>query len=41
MIHKAKEKIALENVNNYLSSMNKIGISYDESISYLQELGGR
>lgn len=41
VIHKAKEKIALENVNNYLSSMNKIGISYDESISYLQELGGR
>ena len=41
VINKAKEKLAKETVNEYLSSMNSIGITYEESIKYLQELGGK
>ena len=41
VINKAKEKLAKEKVNEYLSSMNSIGITYEESIKYLQELGGK
>ena len=41
VINKAKEKLAKEKVKEYLSSMNSIGITYEESIKYLQELGGK
>ena len=41
LIEKVKKELAQEKVNNYLNSMNDIGISYDEAIKYLQELGGK
>ncbi len=41
LIEKVKKELAGEKVNNYLNSMNDIGISYDEAIKYLQELGGK
>ena len=41
LIEKVKKELAKEKVNNYLNSMNNIGISYDEAIKYLQELGGK
>ena len=41
IILKAREKLAMEKVNDYLSSMKNIGITYEESIKYLQELGGK
>ena len=40
LIEKAKKELAKEKVNNYLKDMNNIGISYEEAIQYLQELGG-
>ncbi len=41
LVEKVKKELAKEKVNNYLNSMNDIGISYDEAIKYLQELGGK
>lgn len=41
VINKSKEKLAKEKVNDYLNSMKSIGITYEESIKYLQELGGK
>lgn len=41
LIEKAKKELAEEKVKNYLNDMENIGISYDEAIIYLQELGGR
>lgn len=41
LIEKVKKELAQEKVNNYLNSMNNIGISYDLAIKYLQELGGK
>ena len=41
VINNVKEKFAKEKVNDYLNSMNSIGITYEESIKYLQELGGK
>jgi hypothetical protein len=32
--------LAQEKVNNYLNDMKNIGISYQEAVIYLQELGG-
>lgn len=40
LIEKTKKKLAQEKVNNYLSSMKDIGISYELAVKYLQELGG-
>ena len=40
LIEKIKKELAKEKVNNYLESMQNIGISYEEAISYLQEIGG-
>lgn len=40
LIEKIKKEKAKEKVNNYLNDMKNIGISYEESIKYLQELGG-
>ena len=41
LIEKTKKQLAQEKVNNYLNSMKDIGISYELSIKYLQELGGQ
>ena len=40
LIEKIKKELAKEKVNNYLNDMKNIGITYEESIKYLQELGG-
>ncbi|MBQ2836385.1 MAG: GntR family transcriptional regulator [Clostridia bacterium] len=39
LIEKIKRKLAEEKVNNYIKDMKNIGITYDQSIQYLQELG--
>ena len=41
LIEKTKKDLAQEKINNYLSSMEDIGISYELALKYLQELGGR
>ena len=40
LIEKIKKELAKEKVNNYINDMKNIGISYEEAIKYLQELGG-
>ena len=40
LIEKIKKELAKEKVNSYLKDMKNIGISYEEAIKYLQELGG-
>jgi len=40
LINKIKKELAKEKVRKYLSDMKDIGISYDESLGYLKELGG-
>ena len=40
LIEKVKRKLAEEKVKNYINDMNNIGITYQEAIYYLQELGG-
>ena len=40
LIEKVKKELAEEKVNNYLNDMKNIGITYEEAIMYLQELGG-
>ena len=39
LIEKIKRKLAEEKVNNYINDMKNIGITYEESVQYLQELG--
>lgn len=41
LIEKTKKELAQEKVNNYLKSMECIGINHDLAIKYLQELGGK
>lgn len=41
LIEKIKKQLAQEKVNNYLNSMESIGISYELAVKYLQELGGK
>lgn len=41
LIEDVKRQLATYIVNNYLTSMNGIGISYDMALKYLQELGGQ
>ena len=41
LIEKVKNELAKEKVENYVNSMNLIGISFDEAVKYLQELGGK
>jgi len=40
LIEKVKRKLAEEKVKNYINDMNNIGITYEEAIYYLQEMGG-
>lgn len=39
LIEKIKKELAKEKVNNYLNDMKNIGITYNEALKYLQELG--
>ena len=41
LIDGVKKELAKEKVNNYLNSMTAIGISLEESIEYLKDLGGK
>jgi len=41
LIEQVKREIAKEKVNNYLNSMKSIGLSFEESMKYLKELGGK
>lgn len=41
LIEKVKNELAKEKVESYINSMNSIGISFDEAVKYLQELGGK
>lgn len=41
LIEKIKKELAEEKVNNFLNDMNNIGITYEEAVIYLQELGGK
>ena len=41
LIDVVKKELAKEKVNNYLNSMTAIGISLEESIEYLKDLGGK
>ena len=40
LIEKIKKELAEEKVNNYLKDMKNIGITHQEALKYLQELGG-
>jgi len=40
LVEKIKNELAKEKVNNYLNDMKNIGITYNEALKYLQELGG-
>ena len=40
LIEKIRKELAKEKVNNYINDMKNIGITYQEAIKYLQELGG-
>ena len=40
LIEKLRKELAEEKLNNYLNDMKNIGITYEEAIRYLQELGG-
>ena len=40
LIENIKKQLAKEKVSNYLNSMKSIGISFDEAVKYLLELGG-
>jgi len=40
LIEKVKKELAEEKVKNFISDMENIGITYNDAIIYLQELGG-
>ena len=40
LIEKIKKDLAEEKVNDFLNDMKSIGITYEEAVIYLQELGG-
>lgn len=40
-INKVKKELAKEKVEHYLNDMKNIGISYNDAVMYLQELGGK
>ena len=41
LIEKIKKELADEKVNNFLNDMKNIGITYEEAVVYLQEIGGK
>ncbi len=40
-IETMKKELAKEKVNHYLNDMKNLAITYEEAITYLQELGGK
>ena len=40
LIEKIKKELAKEKVNTFLDDMKNIGVTYEETVIYLQELGG-
>lgn len=40
LIEKKKKDLAKEKVRNFFKDMDKIGISLDEAVNYLKEMGG-
>ena len=40
LIEKKKKELASEKVSIFLNDMKKLGVTYEEAICYLQELGG-
>lgn len=40
LIEKLKKELAKEKMNNFLNDMKNIGITQEDAIRYLQELGG-
>lgn len=40
LIEKVKKELAKEKMNNFLNDMKNIGITQEDAIRYLQELGG-
>lgn len=41
LLEKAKKDFAKKIVKTYIIDMNNIGITFEESVKYLQELGGK
>ena len=41
LIEEIKRNLAKEKVKKYLNDMKDIGITYEEAIKYLHELGGK
>ena len=41
LIENIKKDLAKEKINTYINDMKNIGISYDDALKYLQELGGK
>lgn len=41
LIENIKKDLAKEKVNTYINDMKNIGISYEDALKYLQELGGK
>ena len=41
LIEKVKKELAKDKVEAYLKDMKNIGITYEDAIKYLQELGGK
>ena len=40
LIEKVKRELAEEKVNNFINDMKNIGITHEEAVNYLLELGG-
>lgn len=41
LIENIKKDLAKEKINTYINDMKNIGISYEDALKYLQELGGK
>ena len=41
LIEKVKKELAKKKIEKYISGMENIGITFEESIKYLQEMGGK
>ena len=41
LIENIKKDLAKEKINTYIKDMKNIGISYEDALKYLQELGGK
>jgi len=39
LIEKIKRELAEEKINNYINDMKNIGITFEDAVKYLQELG--